>query len=360
MAQKQTVVTQVQRLVPSRAEITNSEDKAVFWSTMLRFWRLPAHITHFPGANPVSIERKDFPALQTDDFLAALKTDGVRYMLLLTKTGLTGEPNAVMIDRSKRMFEIQIWANEDFFEEGSLYDGELVWEHQLLTFIVFDVIRAKGVSCLHLSYRERMQVVHNTILCVGDSHSDESIEHMIAEECKFLARNNDHDFCIVPKKCVPKAALTALWSERHQSKHRNDGVIFTLNSASVETGTSLSILKWKPTHSIDVRVELDASGRWHAYANKNNSSEFIEIEEALAPTPCRIAPSKLLDVLRSRQPCILECAIHVDDGSDLVLLCPERERTDKPAPNTVKTICATIRNAQENITCEDLLRVVDA
>lgn len=355
MTRTATVVTQVQRLVPSSSEITNPHDISICWTTMLRFWRLPSHIAHFPGANPVSIEKKDFARLQADDFLAALKTDGVRYMLLLTKTA-NDEPLAVMIDRAKRVYEVEVWANEDFFEEGSLYEGELVWEHDALTFIVFDVIRAKGVSCIHLSYRERIQVLYNTILCVSDSHTNESIEHMISEECKFLARNNEYNMHIAPKKCVPKASLAALWNERFQSKHRNDGIIFTLNSACVETGTSTSILKWKPSHSVDVRFELDDKDEWRVLANKNNSSLLIGIEDACGSTPCTFVKNKLLDIVQSRQPCILECVLDVTD--ERILLNPERERTDKTAPNTVKTIEATIRNARECISCEDLVSLV--
>ena len=218
------------------------------------------------------------------------------------------------------------------------------------------MIMAKGVTCSHLSYRERMQILHNTILCVSESHSDESIENMLSEECKFLARNNDRDLYITPKKCVPKATLRKLWSDRNSSLHRNDGVIFTLNSAPVETGTSASILKWKPSHSIDVRFEL-ADDEWRMYANMNNSSGLVRVEEACTDFSFQVSSSKLLDAIRTRQPCIIECVLSVENG--LLVLIPERERTDKTAPNTVNTVQATIRNACENISCDDLIAIVN-
>lgn len=352
---ERTIVTQIRRLTPSASEITDDFEKAHYWSVMLQYWRLPGHIQHFPGANPMSLEESDFERLQTDDFLAALKTDGVRHMLMLTCKPNTNDPIAIMVDRARRFFELEVWANEDFFHEGSLYDGELVWEADTLVFIVFDVVVAKGVQCSRLSYRERMMIVHNTVLCVSDSHSDESIEQMISEESKFLARNNDHALRIVPKKTVPKASLQTLWDERMTSGHHNDGVIFTLNSAPVETGTSASILKWKPSHSIDVRVDFDGV-RWRLAANQNNSGDVVDMTDSVNGCQVTFHESKLLEAVRARIPCIIECLLEV--VGDAITLIPERERSDKTSPNTMKTIEATIRNARENIHIDTLIKRV--
>ena len=115
-----------------------------YWACILQLWRLPSHISHFPGANPMSIEKSDFPRLSEEDYLVALKTDGVRHLLLLTTKPNSAEPIAIMIDRTKRMYEIEIWANEDFFEHGSLYDGELVWEQNVLVYVVFDAFTQRA------------------------------------------------------------------------------------------------------------------------------------------------------------------------------------------------------------------------
>ncbi len=351
------VITSVCRLVPSGSKITDDYERIHYWDTMLQYWKLPGHIKHFPGANPMSIEEKDFAKLGTDDFLAALKTDGVRHLLLLTTKPKSTDPIAIMIDRAKKMYEVEIWANEDFFEKGSLYDGELVWENDMMAYVVFDVIFTKGVQVSRLPYRERMQIVHNTILCVSNSHSDESIETMIAEESKFLARHNIHNLRVVPKKCVPKANLRTLWRERTTSNHRNDGIIFTLNSAPVETGTSPSILKWKPSHSIDV-LFCRNDDELAIYGNTNNSGELFDITNSIDDLTTELVKSVLLDAVNERLPCILECVIHVKDNT--VILKPERERTDKIAPNTINTIKATIRNAKENISSDSLIRLVNS
>ena len=348
---KQTFISQVERLAPSASEILDESEQTYYWACILQLWRLPSHISHFPGANPMSIEKSDFPRLSEEDYLVALKTDGVRHLLLLTTKPNSAEPIAIMIDRTKRMYEIEIWANEDFFEHGSLYDGELVWEQNVLVYVVFDVIYAKGVRCAHLSYRERIQILHNTILCVSEHHDDVAQE-TISEECKFLAGTIIATHASCQRRCAegrgpPMGGGRAL-------RHRNDGLIFTKNAAGVDTGTSSAILKWKPAHSIDVSFEM-VDGEWMVRANMNNSGETVLLQEACEMN-VRVAESKLLDAIRVRQPCVIECLLQLD-GDDLVLI-PERERTDKDAANTVKTIEATIRNVRENLSIEDLVRLV--
>ena len=351
-------VSQVRNLHPSAPQITDATEKSHYWTTVLQYWKLPAHIQHFPGANPMSIEKSDFDRLETDDFLAALKSDGVRYLFLLTTKPNSADPIAIMIDRTKTMYEVEIWANEDFFQRGSLYDGELVWERNTLMFLVFDVMFAKGVRCSRLSYRERMQIVHTTILCVSSSHSDPSVEKMIAEENKFLARNNIYDLVVLPKKTVPKAQFNTLWQDRTNIAHQNDGVIFTQNNAPINTGTSPSILKWKPEHSVDVRV-VWVINAWKLYANENQSGDMKDITNYINGRHVELSlDNKLLDAIKDHQPCIVECVVTVQ--GDRIVLTPERERSDKLIPNSMKTITSTVRNVEENIACSDLVKLLNA
>tara|TARA_B110000046_G_scaffold108425_1_gene115805 strand:- start:212 stop:1051 length:840 start_codon:yes stop_codon:yes gene_type:complete len=259
-----------------------------------------------------------------------------------------------MIDRACILYEIEVWANEDFFRKGSLYDGELVWEQDSLVYVVFDVVMAKGCSCAHLSYRERLHVLHTTILCVGAQHADSSIDDMLSEESKLLARNNLHNLRIVPKKCVPKASLGMLWDERLSTGHRTDGLILTQNSATIQLGTTHSILKWKPHHSIDISAQW-MNDSWHLFGNSNNGKSLVAMTNSVDVYDVQLVQNKLLDALKQRS-CIVECVIHVDGM--VVSLVAERERTDKTTPNTMTTIEATIRNSREDILCSDLAALV--
>lgn len=353
------VVEHVPRLVPSWSIITNDTEIEYFWSKLLTMWRLPPRINHFPGSNPMSIDKKDFTRLQSEDFIAALKSDGVRHLLMLTTKPNSSSPIALMIDRTKKMYEVEIWAKDDFFCKGSLYDGELVVEKKELVFVVFDVIMVCGESTINYPYRERMEIVDRTILCVSDCHDNDAIERMIYEETKMVARNNLYGLTINPKRCVPKAYLASLLMDKDTSHHRSDGVIFTLNTASVETGTTQNILKWKPSHSVDLLFNI-VGVKWKMYANTNNSSDMIDITDTFNGRGVVLdtTNTQLLDAVRNRLPCIIECVVTIDN--ERIVLTPDRQRSDKNAPNTMNTVDATISNVIEGIHVDEILQIVNA
>jgi len=54
----------------------------------------------FPGVLPAAFSRKDFPAVQSGDYLFSEKTDGIRFMLLLNNDGV------YLIDRHFQLFYV--------------------------------------------------------------------------------------------------------------------------------------------------------------------------------------------------------------------------------------------------------------
>tara|TARA_Y100000741_G_scaffold365245_1_gene361404 strand:+ start:62 stop:1237 length:1176 start_codon:yes stop_codon:yes gene_type:complete len=352
-----TLVATVLKLQPSPAILEDEDEKKYYWSVVLHYWKLPPSFHHFPGPNPISLERSYLHRLKNEDFLAALKTDGVRYLLVLTTKPNSTEPISLMIDRALNMYEIEIWANEEYFYNGCLLDGELVWSNaEELQFIVFDVVLFKGINCIEMNYRDRLEVIHDHVLCVDENQEDETIEKIISEEDKFCARNNKYNLQLFAKMCVSKQSLDHLWQNKTTCSHRNDGLILTLNSTNVHTGTSKDVLKWKPSHSIDIRCFFN-NNKWTYFANDNSSDEEIDITTSIGSYTVSLdTQSKLLNVLKRKISFFVECLILVSD--DIVTLIPERERTDKRSANTIKTIEATIRNAQEKIEIEELFEIV--
>ena len=357
MSENSTLVATVQKLQPSNAFIDDEDEKKCYWQIVLDYWKLPKSFNHFPGPNPISLERINFDRLQNEDFLIALKTDGVRYLLVMTTKPNSAEPITLMIDRALNMYEIEIWANEEYFYSGCLLDGELVWNNnEELQFIIFDVVLFKGINCINMNYRDRLQVIHNHILCVDPNLDDETLEKMISEEDKFCARNNKNNLQMFPKMCVSKQRLDDIWQGRKMCSHRNDGIILTLNNCDVHTGTSKDVLKWKPSHSIDIKCYYENSS-WTLYGNDNSSDDEVNITHKIGNYNVNIdMNSKLLQMLQRKLICVVECLILVENNT--INLIPERERTDKKTANTMKTIIATIRNAQENIRMEELFEIV--
>ena len=354
------VVASVMKLIPSNSLVEDTDEKSYYWNILLKYWKLPSTFKHFPGPNPVSMERKDFKSIADDDYLIALKTDGVRYLLLMTTKPSSTEAISLMIDRALNMYEVEIWANEEYFYHGCLLDGELVWTNNntCLQFIIFDVVMLKGQSCIEMSYRERMHVIHTNVLCMDEQLEDDSVEQMISEEDKFCARNNLHNLKILPKMCVPKQRIDELWNNNQRlSSHKNDGLIFTLNNFHVHTGTSSAIFKWKPSHSVDVRCYFNPSSHsWSLYANDNYSDNEICIDKQIGNHSVIFQTnSKLLEMLERKLDCVIECVVKVEGSS--IVLTAERERTDKKTANTMKTMNATILNVCENIKIEDLFEI---
>ena len=347
------VVAPVKRIVPSVSVITDECEKCTYWNILLKYWKLPKHINHFPAANPVSLERNNFDLLKEDDYLAALKTDGVRHLLLLTTKPHTVEPIAIMIDRSQKMYEVEVWGSEGFFVHGSLFDGELVWNKEkfdALDFMVFDVIRAKGVDCIDIPYRDRLQVLHDTILIKEGTHDD--IEECLSDEDKIIMMNNTYNMHIMPKKCVPKHQVRSLWEQQASSTHRNDGLIFTKNACSVQMGTCNAIFKWKPHHSIDVRIDAVHN----IYGNADKSSDIIQVIKDEKNRTFILQKNRLLEVMQHRLPCVMECFMELKDNT--IFLIPERERIDKKTANTMYVIAATIRNVEESISVSELHKLL--
>lgn len=350
------VVTPILKLQPSNTMIEDDFEKKHYWSTLLDFWKLPPNISHFPGPNPISLERTNIEDLNRNDYLVALKTDGVRYLLLMTTKPNSTEPISLMIDRVKVMYEVEIWASEEFFYNGCLLDGELVWNSNGdLQFIIFDVVVLKGMNCIDMSYRERLDVINNHILCMDDALDDDVVEKILSEEDKFCARNNSYNLQILPKMCVSKFQIAELWkSSKLTCCHKNDGVIFTLNNAPVHTGTSKYIYKWKPLHSIDVKCLYDRT--WSFFVNANDSDMDIDITETIDTYETSMdLTSNLLQLLERKVECVVECVMNIVGNK--IILIPERERSDKKAANTMNTVLKTIKNTQENIQVNELYKI---
>lgn len=352
-----TQVTCIPKLQPSNAILEDNDEKQYYWKVILTYWKLPPYFHHFPGLNPMSLERNNFDRLKTDDFLVALKTDGVRHLLLMTTKPNSTEPISLMIDRTLRMSEIEVWASEEYFYNGCLLDGELVWNNnEELQFVVFDVILFKGVDCINYNYRDRLRIIHTNILSMDANMDDDTIEKIIAEEDKFCARNNMNNLQLYPKICVSKQQLDDIWKSRNLCSHRNDGIIFTWNDAPVHTGTSTDVFKWKPSHSIDIRC-ICYDDVWSFWGNDNSSDDEINITKNIGLFETSIdTDSKFLQTLKRKGQFVVECLIIISGNK--VVLEPERERTDKKTANTMKTIEATIRNAKEQVSIDELFNLM--
>ena len=91
-------------LKPAGALITNQRERALITKRLAELYGCRT-LKRFPGSQPVSVESGDIDKLRSNMFMVALKTDGVRFLLLMMM--LDDEPRAIMISRSMDMHEIE-------------------------------------------------------------------------------------------------------------------------------------------------------------------------------------------------------------------------------------------------------------
>ncbi len=337
-------------LLPSFSKVESEVEKKLYWESLLQDWKLPKHIKHFPGSHPVSIEEKDLKSIHENrnDFLVSLKTDGTRYIMYMTFRPESESPVTLLIDRAKNMYEIETWANKEYYF-GTILDGELVWKlpnETQSTFLVFDVIKVKGIMKTDISYSQRLECIRSIIyeddIMIDDDDTTRLESHI--EECdKIVSMNNLSDLVLKSKSFAPLSCLQKVWNDRNFSSYRNDGLIITKNMSYYKHGSDRSTFKWKPTCSIDIVTKSN-----DIYANSNNSDELVKIKKVLDYT--LVLEKNRMDYNSDQ---VIECDIKLSDKT--IFLFPMRTRSDKCAPNTVKTIESTVKGFVQNISFNSLI-----
>ena len=326
-------------------------------AAMKRMWGVSKTAPlRFLGPNPVSIDRRHLADLRQHDYLVSLKSDGVRYLLLLTVAG--GEPKAFMVNRRLTVFEVEIWGDEAYFARGTLLDGELVWDYESgegsLRFIIFDAICIKGKSLVTSKYSDRLMHLNSTVL-LDYSGSGEEIEDLTVEEDKIVAMNNKCGLRLSVKRCCSFKNVARLWERRQESSHQNDGLIFTKNDEPIVSGTCRSMFKWKPTNTVDVRIVCSTAAPCIFISRDGTPMEITKALTTRSSTyAVRLSQNGLYSCLLRDKRCdvaafsaIVECTCSI--AGDSLELFPIKERLDKPNPNDWAIVCATIDNVIESI-----------
>lgn len=339
-------------LRPSESQITITTERTHFSDVLRNMWNIPSSVTHFPAPHPVSLERRHFGHLNKDT-VVSLKTDGVRYLLMLC-VDRQNEPVALMIDRAMKMYEIEVWANNEFFEQGTLFDGELVWENEgktpRLTYIVFDAVCISGESCIRNHYSTRLNKINRVIGDLPHDVDESTAETLVNEQNCIFAMRNPYFLRLRPKKCVRLNCLSVLWNNRHECPHRNDGLILTRNDAPLDINTSSCIWKWKSNHTVDVLVE--------------EGIPYVQLGAACEPLlKLRRGSTRATEldvVFVTNEVCdstatgvVVECECSVT--TDTLKLFPLKRRFDKTSPNSLTTLERTLTNILENIGIQELI-----
>lgn len=337
------------KIVPSHAVIEDAHEQAYLRTRLFTLCGQAPHASHktrgLPGCNPRSVSRHSMEVLTRRNYNICLKSDGVRYILLLTmkENGTTG--TAIMIDRAQCMYEVEVIAPEDFFLRGTVLEGELVWrqpDRNELVFLVFDAICIKGECLVKTPFRERLQRATRTVCFSEDLHDADDLEARVLELDAVVLAQYDPKLVMRPKHFVQRTHAERLWAERTDTDHRVDGIILQDADAPYTvfgTGRYDSILKWKEHATVDL----------HTAAGTRPCTDKGEVPHTVGARTVDFKESRI-----EAEPAggVFEYSVRVT--AKTVELMAIRKREDKLTPNTEYVFLETVKDMADNMTPQDI------
>jgi mRNA guanylyltransferase len=213
----------------------------------------------FPGAQPVSFQRKHLDELSRKDYFLCEKTDGLRCLLYVTKDG--DREIHYFIDRKVDFWYVgglhlphQDDPSFKRFHDDTLLDGELVIDtlsngDKKLRYMVFDLIALDGENLSAKPFDKR----------IGRFH--EFVQKPLNNLLKQFPQEREHlPLEIMPKKLEKPYGLEDIFNIIPTLQHGNDGLVFTAKDCLYKSGTDEQILKWKPPYenTLDFKIMLGA------------------------------------------------------------------------------------------------------
>lgn len=277
----------------------------------------------FPGPNPVSIERADFPKFRAQPYHITEKTDGVRAMLCVTRW--KDIDVACIFDRTftPHLFPIVLMPRAMY--QGTVFDGEIVFDaiEKRWTFLIFDAICAAGVPIFHLPFAQRLQAIATSLTHYAPTPSHDIGTLRLKTFMPFVRE-------------VEPAFLAHV--DAAKMRYGVDGVIFMPERDRVIYGRHDNLMKLKQTHSIDFVVK---NGRLNIYDETTRRNKPIG---AATGSNAHLAT----------EGAIVECVL--DPASKKTELWHVLGvRTDKTTSNNKFTFEKTMINVSEALTLREVL-----
>ena len=289
---------------------------------LIKLWGLPPTFDRFPGCQPISIERRHFGILKSNEYVICDKSDGERFLLFIDGN------TCHLVNRKSEMTLVKLRPPKECFK-GTIIDGEIITEDNKKVFLVFDVVTWAGE-------------------CVARKDLTTRISYIMKNHRKFI-HSPKNDFRIRPK--VFSHLKNAMGYKKQYVptlKYKTDGYILTPIFDHVQTGTHKTMFKWKPLaeNTIDFLVKKSVwKGKtWDMFIQENGELVF---SAHLNPDGLAQKWVKLL----TKGEAILECKLVNDEWK------PTRHRSDKNYPNSRFCFYRTLTNIQEDIKEDELLSV---
>lgn len=336
-------------LVPSLSVVDNAKEVQHYWATLMKLWRIggkrATSSDFFPGSHPRSLSREHLATLHEHSYSVAYKSDGVRYVLLLTLRPGTraedGKAVALMIDRARTMYEVEVVAPEAYFANGTVLEGELVWaapDASHMLFFVFDALCIQGRALAHLPFDQRLEEARACVQWSEEiAHADDPNAHAAELDAMSMV-HYDPRVALVPKTFAALSSAAALWRDRARAGHRVDGLILQRGDAPYVVGTAFNeCFKWKQDHTVDL-------------AGPSLRAADGPLPATIGGMPWSASADSRLAARDDRD--VLEYLVRAVDGS--LEFFAVRRRIDKATPNGICVVEAAVRELLSHVRVDEL------
>lgn len=299
---------------------------------VIKYWEGEQHDNkkRFPGAQPVSIERKNFNTIIREPYVVCAKLDGERFLMFMTKVPEDIEnPDSsmlnitFMVSRNLQFYIITGCWSKEVYEGKTLLDGELLDNGD---FVVHDAIVLAGTVVKPKDWECRWR---NTDTFLQGQNTK-------GKECTLTVRL---------KKFYRVKSLNLLFKEIEEEKIESDGLVFYPMKDAVKYRNQPNLFKWKPPghHTIDFKIEIEENEvKLMTWGNKQN----LEYKRIPLSFFDKIPSLKTDDVIEFGT---------LTKGNQICFI-PLKKRDDKPVGNNLYTVRKTLLNVKENITKNELIK----
>ncbi|KAM4694089.1 mRNA-capping enzyme [Discoglossus pictus] len=296
----------------------------------------------FPGAQPVSMDRKNIKFMEQKSYKVSWKADGTRYMMLID-----GKDEVFMIDRDNSVFQV---TNLEFpFRKdlrlhltNTLLDGEMIIDkvkgQVVPRYLIYDIIKFNGQPVGDCDFNIRLSCIEKEI--IFPRHEKMKTGHIDKAHEPFSVRNK-------PFFDIHAARKLLEGSFAKEVSHEMDGLIFQ-PIGKYKPGRCDDILKWKPPNmnSVDFRLKITRVGG-EGLLTQNVGLLYVGSYDR------PFSQIKVSKDLKQYDNKIIECKF---ENNCWVFM---RQRVDKSFPNSYETALAVCNSIQNPVTKEILFEFID-
>jgi mRNA guanylyltransferase len=351
----------------------------------------PQFDTHnrFLGTMPINFARRHIEQVRRQPYWISEKTDGVRFLLFITRASPTSQspasphassssglsssgslspPQCYLIDRSNTHFRVpgffhlapSLSPNSD-----TILDGEMVkrFNSEDYYFLIFDAIAVDGAAVWNQSMSERLSHISNVVSAFTHASSTSALKLPFSLLAKEIMPKEKFE-SVRSKIVIQSDGETSVYGSPSSSHyHLTDGLIF-MPECHYPLYTCQNMFKWKfvDRQTIDFEitfphpnsepgttlpvgpttVELHIGG---------NSSTTVHIKTV--PLPQADFDRLQNDIRHSFRPNLVIAEMGFDGKTGLWRY--HKLRPDKDKPNYISIAIDTMESIAENITLEELV-----